>query len=118
MAIGKTESGGNYKAIGPATRNGDRAVGKYQVMSNNVPKWTKEVLGVAMSPKEFLNNPRAQDAVAIAKLQNYYDTHGSHADAASMWFSGKPYKGNTRNDQYINVPEYVRRTAKNFNEVS
>jgi hypothetical protein len=34
--IAKTESGGNYGAVGPDTGNGNRALGKYQVMASNV----------------------------------------------------------------------------------
>src|SRR5688500_8767678 len=45
QAIAGIESGGRYNAIGPRTKNGDRAYGKYQVMGNNVPVWTKAALG-------------------------------------------------------------------------
>ena len=44
-AIASVESGGRYNLVGPATRSGDRALGKYQVMAANVPEWTKEALG-------------------------------------------------------------------------
>ena len=43
-AISSIESGsqgGNYKLVGPATRTGDRALGRYQVMSANVRPWSK-----------------------------------------------------------------------------
>lgn len=86
-------------------------------MSQNVPKWTKEVLGVTLTPKQFLNSPQAQDAVAIYKLQQYYNKHGNHGDAAAMWFSGRPLKGNTSNDLYTSVPQYVSKTARHFNKI-
>src|SRR5690348_11620676 len=60
-AISANESGGNYGALGPVTRTGDRAYGKYQVMGANIPQWTAEVLGHAMTPQQFLASPQAQD---------------------------------------------------------
>lgn len=44
-AISNIESGGKYDALGPVTQAGDRAYGRYQVMGQNIPAWTKEVLG-------------------------------------------------------------------------
>jgi hypothetical protein len=79
-----------YDALGPTTKNGDRAYGKYQVMEDNIPAWTKEVLGVEMTPDEFLDDPKAQDEVARAKLGQYIKETGDPQDAASMWFTGKP----------------------------
>ena len=100
--VAKVESGGQkdpYAAMGPPTKSGDRAYGKYQVMGSNVPAWTKEVLGVEMSPREFLGDPEAQEAVARAKLGDYLKKTGSPQDAASMWFTGKPLaQGANRRD--------------------
>ena len=79
-----------YDALGPVTKSGDRAYGKYQVMGENIPSWTKEILGVEMTPDEFLADPTAQDKVARAKLGQYIQQTGSPQDAASMWFTGKP----------------------------
>jgi hypothetical protein len=79
-----------YDALGPITKDGDRAYGKYQVMGDNIPAWTKEVLGVEMTPDEFLADPKAQEAVAHAKLGEYLKETGNPQDAASMWFTGKP----------------------------
>ena len=87
--ISRTESGGNYGAIGPDTGNGNRAIGKYQVMASNVPQWTREVLGQAMTPEQFRASPEAQEAVASAKLGGYMQQYGP-AGAARMWFTGKP----------------------------
>jgi hypothetical protein len=80
-------SGGNYSVVGPET-NGDRPYGAYQVMGNNIPIWTQEVLGQKMTPEEFLADPEAQDKVAFAKLQQYYDQYGTWEDATSMWHHG------------------------------
>jgi hypothetical protein len=93
QAIGKVESegSGGYVAIGPRTKSGDRAYGRYQVMGKNIPLWTKEVLGKAMTPQEFLADTAAQDRVFNAKFGEYVRKYGNVNDAASMWFSGKPY---------------------------
>ena len=93
-AISKKESGGNYKLVGPdVKRKGgrvDNAYGKYQVMGDNVGPWTKEVLGVEMTPQQFLANPDAQDAVFRAKFGQSVLKYGNPQDAASVWFSGRP----------------------------
>jgi hypothetical protein len=87
-AIAKIESGGRYDLLGPVTRNGDRAHGKYQVMGNNVGPWTQEVLGRAMTPQEFLASPEAQEAVFQAKFGGYVRKHGPEG-AARAWFAGE-----------------------------
>ena len=79
-----------YDVLGPITKSGDRAYGKYQVMGDNIPSWTKEILGEEMTPDEFLADPKAQDEVARAKLGQYIKQTGSPQDAASMWLTGKP----------------------------
>jgi hypothetical protein len=92
-AISSIESGGEkdpYRAVGPATRTGDRAYGKYQVMGANVPSWTKEILGREMTPQQFLAEPQAQEAVFAGKFGQYLKQTGSPQDAASMWFTGRP----------------------------
>lgn len=92
-AVAKIESGGEkepYKAVGQATRTGDRAYGKYQVMGDNIPTWTKEVLGVEMTPQQFLLSPASQDAVFDAKFGASLKKHGNPQDAASVWFTGRP----------------------------
>lgn len=114
-SIAQVESGGNYGAIGPVTRTGDRALGKYQVMAKNVPVWTKEVLGKALSPQQFLNDPEAQEAVAHVKMAQAYIQHGSIDDVASVWFSGRPAKGNNSSDVTgTSVPKYVRNVRNNY----
>ena len=108
-AISGVESGGKYEAMGPVTKNGDRAYGKYQVMGNNIPQWTKEALGVSMTPKEFLSNPAAQDAVFDYKFGQSVAKYGNVQDAASVWFSGRPMAqaGNASDVLGTTVPNYV-----------
>jgi len=106
--IGKVESGNNYAAVGPVTSSGDRAYGRYQVMGANVPSWTKEVLGTAMTPAEFRSDPQAQDAVFNAKMAQNLARYGNVDDATSVWFSGRPMsKAGNASDGYNTVPQYI-----------
>ena len=110
-AISNIESGGNYKALGPITEKGDRAYGKYQVMGANIPSWTKQALGVSMTPAEFLANPDAQEKVFEDQFRRNTARYGSAQDAASVWFSGKPLaKAGQRADILgTTVPAYVNK---------
>jgi hypothetical protein len=87
-AISSIESSGNYKAVGPATRTGDRALGKYQVMSANVGPWSKEVLGREVRPEEFMASPEIQDAIFKGKFGQYAEKYGPEG-AARAWFAGE-----------------------------
>lgn len=87
-AISEQESGGRYNAVGVWV-NGHRAYGKYQVMDFNIPSWTKKHYGKSLTPQQFLNNPKAQEAVARGVLQGYYNKYGARG-AASAWYSGNP----------------------------
>ncbi|QIO42899.1 tail length tape measure protein [Rhizobium leguminosarum bv. trifolii] len=86
-AIKSIESGGNYGALGPVTRSGDRAYGAYQVMGANIPSWSKEALGRSMTASEFLTDRGAQDAVFSHKFGGYADRFGA-SGAAQAWFGG------------------------------
>lgn len=87
-AISSIESSGRYDLVGPATKSGDRALGKYQVMSANVPEWTKEALGRSLTPREFLSSPEAQDAVFQHRFGGYVKKYGPEG-AARAWFAGE-----------------------------
>jgi hypothetical protein len=90
-AISSIESGspeGRYDLMGPATRTGDRAHGRYQVMGQNIGPWTKEALGRELTPQEFLANPEAQDAVFNTKFGKYVEKYGPEG-AAKAWFAGE-----------------------------
>lgn len=118
-AISKTESGGNYQALGPVMQSGsyagDRAYGKYQVMGKNIPQWTREVLGREMTPQEFLADQNAQDAVFNAKFGASVEKYGNPQDAASVWFSGRPMaQAGNASDGYNTVPQYVEKFNKNL----
>jgi hypothetical protein len=87
--IAGIESGGwknPYEALNPTTH----AIGKYQVMPSNVPGWTQAALGHSMTPEEFKASPAAQEAVFRDQMQRSLQLYGPK-DAASIWFTGKPY---------------------------
>jgi hypothetical protein len=114
-AIGSIESSNNYRAVGPETPRGDRAYGKYQVMGANIPQWTQEVFGKAMTPEEFLANEKAQDAVFDAKFGSYLKKTGNAMDAASMWFTGRPAAKvpiGTKDSLGTTNPQYLDKFAK------
>lgn len=87
-AISSIESGGNYRSIGPATRTGDRALGKYQIMSENVGPWSREIIGREVSPQEFIASPEIQDKIFQGKFGQYVDKYGPEG-AAKAWFAGE-----------------------------
>jgi hypothetical protein len=87
-AISAVESGGDYQAIGPHTGSMGRALGKYQVMSENVGPWSKEILGREVTPSEFLSDPKVQDAIFNGKFGKYVDKYGPDG-AARAWFAGE-----------------------------
>lgn len=89
-AIASIESrgSGDYAAIGPVTKSGDRAYGRYQVMGNNIPEWTKAALGKSMTPEQFLADQSAQDAVFDHRFGMYVQKYGEEG-AARAWFGGE-----------------------------
>ena len=109
-AISSVESGGNYKAVGPATRTGDRALGKYQVMASNVGPWSKEVLGQEITPQEFMANPDIQDAIFNGKFGSYVSKYGPEG-AAKAWFAGESGMNdpNRKDSLGTSVTDYARK---------
>lgn len=86
------ESGGNYGALGvwlsmPYGR--DRAYGRYQVMGNNIPSWSRKYLGRTLTPQQYLNDKAAQDKIARGRFKELYDQYGARG-AAAAWYSGNP----------------------------
>jgi hypothetical protein len=116
-AIAELESGGSYSAVGPATKDGSRAYGKYQIMDFNIPSWTQEALGRALTVKEFLQSKEAQDKTAQFKIGQYLQKYYTPENVASMWFSGRPYADNYAKDVLgTSVPNYVKRVLENLKQ--
>lgn len=111
-AIGGFESSNNYQAKGRVLANGDQALGKYQIMSSNLPTWLKEAGRESMTPEQFLHDPDAQDAVFETKFGQFMTETGTFNDAASKWFSGKTRAeaGNVRDANGTTVPHYITAT--------
>lgn len=100
-AIKMIESAGSggYSALGPLLKSGDQALGAYQVMKSNLPSWSTEAFGKAMSPSQFLSNPAAQDTIFQQQFGKLLDKYGNSNDAASAWFTGGPLsKGAGKSD--------------------
>ena len=110
-AIGTFESGGNYGTIGVQTAHG-RALGKYQVMEENLPDFLSKAGLPSMSADEFFKNHSAQDQVFSSVFGGYMKSTGSFNDAASMWFSGKPIaqSGGRKDALGTTVPAYLAAT--------
>lgn len=123
LAAVESRGSGDYAAIGPVVEKGmyagDRAYGRYQVMGKNIPVWTKEILGRAYTPEEFLEDTNAQDLVAAHRMNQAFEKHGTWEDAASVWFSGRPMKeaGNA-SDGYMAVPAYVRKFSREMKRIN
>lgn len=115
-AIAKIESGscgGNYGTIGPWTRRGNRAFGKYQVMDFNVPSWSSRSCGYALTPYAFLNDPACQEKVFENVYGGYVSSCGSYEGAASKWFSNS-CTVRSGGDGWLSIPGYVRKFAAVF----
>jgi hypothetical protein len=112
-AIASIESGGKYDRLGPVTKTGDRAYGKYQVMGANVPQWTKAHLGQPMTAEEFLKNPQAQDAVFNGQFGQYAQKYGPEG-AAKAWFAGERGMNNpnARDQLGTTVASYAQKFNK------
>lgn len=80
------ESGGRYNARGVQTKYG-RALGRYQILDSNIAAWSKEALGYAITPQQFMANPHLQDQIALFKLGQYYKKYGAKG-AAVAWYAG------------------------------
>jgi hypothetical protein len=105
----ESEGSGGYSAVGQMTPKGNRAYGADQVMDFNVGPWTEKHFGKKLTPQEFLANKEAQDAVARGEIGRLFEQYQNPEDVASVWYSGKPLKGNTNFDKTSNqdVPSYV-----------
>ncbi len=122
QGIAHVESGGSknpYSLVGPNTGNGNRALGKYQVMMSNVGPWTKEALGKEMSPQEFLNSPEAQEKVASYMVNKHLNKGNSPQDVGSIWFTGRPLNqaGNVRDVNGTTPDQYVNKMQEGMNQV-
>lgn len=117
-AIAGIESGGRYDALGPVTKTGDRAYGKYQVMGSNIPVWTEKYLGRRMTPEEFLASPEAQEAVFKGEFGRLAQKYGPEG-AARAWFAGEGGMNdpNRRDILGTSVADYGRKFSERLGGV-
>ena len=109
-AIATQESGGNHELI----NNDSGASGKWQVMPENIPSWSKAALGHEVSLNEFLSSPQIQKDIVKHRLGLYLNQQNqagrSEAEVirrvASAWYSGQPKLWNNTRPQYSNGREY------------
>jgi hypothetical protein len=113
-AIGGFETGNNYQSLGVAVPGRGQALGKYQVMPENLGPWLKDAGLPPMTPAQFLASPSAQDKVFETKFSQFMTQTGSFNDAASMWFTGKPVAqaGNVKDANGTSVPSYLASTNR------
>lgn len=112
-AIAGIESSGRYDALGPVTKTGDRAYGKYQVMGSNIPVWTEKYLGRRMTPEEFLASPEAQEAVFQGEFGRLAAKYGPEG-AARAWFAGEGGMNDPNRKDILgtSVADYGRRFSE------
>lgn len=117
-AIAGIESGGRYNALGPVTKTGDRAYGKYQVMGSNIPVWTEKYLGRRMTPEEFIASPEAQEAVFKGEFGRLAAKYGPEG-AARAWFAGEGGMNdpNRRDILGTSVADYGRKFSERLGGV-
>ena len=113
QAIAGIESGGRYDQIGPKTKSGDYAYGKYQIMGRNIPSWTREALGQALTPQQFVSSPEAQESVFEYKFSQYVQKYGGYENAAKVWFGGTGALRNSNASDILGTT--VGRYAQLFN---
>ena len=90
-AIQGIESSGDYGIVGPTHPQYGRALGAYQVMEANLPKWTKDAIGREVSADEFLSSKDIQDRVFDHRFGgDMAQNGGDPRQAASVWFTGRP----------------------------
>jgi hypothetical protein len=103
-----------YADVGPTVKvgqyRGDHAVGKYQVMASDLPQKLADAGLPQMTEEQFKANPQAQELQFEHEFGGLLRKHGNFNDAASVWFTGRPYAQALRqhaNDQHIGVQAYV-----------
>jgi len=90
QALAGIETGGKANPYQAVTSYGRGNVyGKYQIKDTNIPEWTQAALGRALTPEEFLADPRAQELTARHRFSQYADQYGEEG-AARSWFGGPP----------------------------
>lgn len=115
-ALSGQESGGNYRPLKPRTG----ATGRWQILPGNIPRWSKKVLGRAVSVNEFENSPEIQDRVALGMQSEMLARNSlisktpieAQQRTALEWYSGsntpEAFKKRTGRDWSQRNPKYPK----------
>jgi len=101
-AIAGNESGGAsdpYRVLNQSLGTQDparRAVGKYQVMPDNIGPWSRKHLGYTLTREQYRNSPEAQEKIVsgqmrenlLAQLEAGYSFDLAIRRAAALWYGG------------------------------
>lgn len=100
-----------YNLEGPKTRKGAYAVGKYQIMSNEIPDRSMQALGYPITVQQFKNSPELQERITAYHVNKNLNQYGNANDAYSVWFSGRTAKkaGNAKDSFGTTVPSYIKK---------
>lgn len=115
-ALRQVESSNNYSARGPMTSYG-RPLGAYQVLPENVTRWSQEFLGRAVTAGEWMKDAAIQDKVVAAKLADIAKKFPDMKDWAAIWNSGRPLSQSANiKDQVFgtSVSSYVDRVMGQY----
>lgn len=109
-----------YTSLSIKSKNGDRAYGKWQIMGNYIPTWTKEALGKSYTKEQFLARPDIQYKTVYIRIQGYVKNGTSAQDMACIWFSGRSCKkaGNSRDAYGTTVPQYLKKFNEKYCQLS
>jgi hypothetical protein len=120
QAISMIESGspaGNYGALGPWTKSGDRAYGRYQIMGDNIPSWSEKYYGQRITPEQSLTNRAAQDAMFTGQFGADATKFGP-TGAASKWFTGSPVVSQRADINGTTGSQYVDKFNQNLQKLN
>ena len=116
----KQESGGDPSQVNPDTG----AIGIGQVMPENVPSWTKEVLGAEMTPDQFAADADAQKKVVDSKLNQYMEKAKAAGESgveacrtvAADWYGGEGSDKNSEAPQagYPSLKAYTESVCSGY----
>lgn len=109
-----------WGTVGPETRykdgRVDRPYGRYGVMGANVPAWTKQYYGQALTPEQFLADKEAQKTVYRGQYGDYIKKFGTPQKAAGAWFAGPQGLTSEAKDVLgTSVPWYMKRFTALYN---
>ena len=120
LRILRQESGGDAQAVNVDSG----ALGKYQVMPENVAPWSQECLGRSLSQAEFMAQPALQDRIADCKLGQAFTQAKESGESdfeacrstAAIWYSGDASLKNSTVPQngYPSIRSYTEQVCNGF----